>query len=184
MGPDTYPQVSMSRSSKHQHRHGHCWCHPQTPLRRQSDTLSARTFKKKLVHLDHLYRNIRPSVRCWRGHGLTNVDILRKMLVEWVVERCHAFIEIESPKLRAILKYVDPCQSSNMLMANKIQLFLVYIAIVQDFQCLYPFLSVIHDLLFGLIHNSTIPKCIVRSVIAIVKSQKEVSLIIQIPIKI
>ena len=91
---------------------------------------------------------MRPSVtgeKCWQGHRLTitnadktdppmksrqksihmkkpiNVDILRKMLVEWVVECRHAFIEIESLKLRAILKYMDPWQSSsNMLMANKI----------------------------------------------------------------
>ena len=37
-----------------------------------------------------------------------NINVLRKLLVEWVVERRHAFSEIESPGLRAILEYLDP----------------------------------------------------------------------------
>jgi hypothetical protein len=37
-----------------------------------------------------------------------NIDVLRKLLIEWVVERRHAFSEIESPGLRVILEYLDP----------------------------------------------------------------------------
>lgn len=47
-----------------------------------------------------------------------NIDILRKMLVEWIVERRHAFTEIESPKLRAILEYLDPISIKAFHTAN------------------------------------------------------------------
>jgi hypothetical protein len=35
-------------------------------------------------------------------------EIMRKLLVEWIVERRHAFREVESPGLRKIFQYLDP----------------------------------------------------------------------------
>src|SRR5271169_922638 len=40
------------------------------------------------------------------------------MLVEWIVERRHAFTEIESLKLRAILEYLDPMSTKAFHTAN------------------------------------------------------------------
>src|SRR5436305_3405082 len=36
------------------------------------------------------------------------LDVLRKLIVEWIVERRHSFNETESEALRKIFKYLDP----------------------------------------------------------------------------
>ena len=36
------------------------------------------------------------------------VDTMRKLLIEWIVEHRHAFQEIESPSLQKIFQYLDP----------------------------------------------------------------------------
>jgi hypothetical protein len=44
-------------------------------------------------------------------------DVLRKLIVEWIVERRHSFNEIESQSLHKIFEYLDP-RSTNSLMSR------------------------------------------------------------------
>ncbi|TMI79832.1 MAG: hypothetical protein E6H10_14720 [Bacteroidetes bacterium] len=46
------------------------------------------------------------------------IDILRKLIVEWIVDRHHTFNEMESEALRKIFEYLDP-RSTNALMSKK-----------------------------------------------------------------
>ena len=46
------------------------------------------------------------------------LDVLRKLIVEWIVERHHSFNEIESEALHKIFEYLDP-RSTNALMSKK-----------------------------------------------------------------
>src|SRR5947207_2661058 len=45
-------------------------------------------------------------------------DILRKLIVEWIMDRLHSFNETESEALRKIFEYLDP-RSTNALMSKK-----------------------------------------------------------------
>ena len=55
----------------------------------------------------HSYR--RPTIR---------IDILHKLIVEWIVDHRHSFNETESGALRKIFEYLDP-KSTNALMSKK-----------------------------------------------------------------
>jgi len=46
------------------------------------------------------------------------LDVLRKLIVEWIVERRHSFNETESEALHKIFEYLDP-RSTNALMSKK-----------------------------------------------------------------
>ncbi|TMI77394.1 MAG: hypothetical protein E6H10_19115 [Bacteroidetes bacterium] len=46
------------------------------------------------------------------------LDVLRKLIVEWIVERRHSFNETESEALHKIFEYLDP-RSKNALMSAK-----------------------------------------------------------------
>ena len=46
------------------------------------------------------------------------LDVLRKLIVEWIVERRHSFNETESEALHKIFEYLDP-RSKNALMSTK-----------------------------------------------------------------
>ena len=56
-----------------------------------------------------LYNYRRPPIR---------IDILHKLIVEWIVDRRHSFHEIESEALHKIFEYLDP-KSTNALMSKK-----------------------------------------------------------------
>ena len=46
------------------------------------------------------------------------LDVLRKLIVEWIVERRHSFNETESQALRKIFEHLDP-RSTNALMSAR-----------------------------------------------------------------
>ena len=55
----------------------------------------------------NIYR--RPPIR---------LDVLRKLIVEWIVERRHSFIETESEALFKIFEFLDPRSTNALMVAN------------------------------------------------------------------
>lgn len=49
------------------------------------------------------------------------VEIMRKLLVEWIIERRHAFREVESPGLRRIFQYLDPRSTKALTTRNTVR---------------------------------------------------------------
>lgn len=56
--------------------------------------------------------NIRPPIRR---------DILRKLIVEWIVERRHAFNETQSPALHKIFEYLNPKSADSLKTRNTVK---------------------------------------------------------------
>jgi hypothetical protein len=52
------------------------------------------------------------------GRPLIRLDVLHKLIVEWIVEHRHSFNETESEALRKIFEYLDP-GSTNALMSAR-----------------------------------------------------------------
>jgi len=49
-----------------------------------------------------------------------SLEVLCALIVEWIVERRHAFTEVESPKLREIFEYLDPRSTKALHTGNTI----------------------------------------------------------------
>ena len=58
-----------------------------------------------------------PSMSCPILHSL---DVLRKLIVEWIVQRRHSFNETESEALHKIFEYLDPRSTTALMSARTI----------------------------------------------------------------
>ena len=45
--------------------------------------------------------------------------VLRKLIVEWVIDRCHSFNEIEADSFRKIISYIDITLESKLPKSGK-----------------------------------------------------------------
>jgi len=45
---------------------------------------------------------------------IVDSNTLRKLIVEWIVDRCHAFNEVEAESFRQIIRYLDPTAISKL----------------------------------------------------------------------
>jgi hypothetical protein len=90
----SYPICGSATTNQRDHLNNeHGILDPKTPVDTKQSTLDN-------------YR--RPPIR---------LDVLRKLIVEWVVERRHSFNETESEVLHRIFEYLDP-RSTNALMSR------------------------------------------------------------------
>jgi len=48
-----------------------------------------------------------------------NPHVLRKLIVEWVIDRCHSFNEIEADSFRKIISYIDITAESKLPKSDK-----------------------------------------------------------------
>ena len=68
---------------------------------------------------------------------LIHLDVLRKLIIEWIVKHHHSFNETESKALHRIFEYLDPrstntLMSRNTLKANVDKYFKIAKAIIKE----------------------------------------------------